>query len=137
MSLTYEGFVEAHRRYEALSEKVRGVLGYDPLTSDHWGGVHMYNVRITERITEEGILEIRAKYERWKKDVLALLAEYGITPSEEEWLKMFDVDPMGGTLRFLRKSVNVEMDAIYYTDVIEKHQRTIEELKKVWRRYDL
>ena len=136
MSLNFEQFVSASRRREALGEKVKSVLGYDPLTSDHWGGVHLYNVRITENITEEQILEIREKYEEWKKSILALLAKHGITPSEEQWIKMFDIDPMGGTIRFLKMGVNVDLAAECYEDAILKHLQETQERKKCWWRYD-
>lgn len=107
MSLSLEEFIEATNAWEKMDERLNGLIGFNPATSNHYGVIQLYNQRINLSTSDERITEIRSKYLEWKNKVLDVFAQNSVFYSTEELDKLFRVDHMYGTLYFLDSPVNI------------------------------
>ena len=107
MSLSLDEFVEAHKAWEKMDERLNRLIGFNPATSNHYGVIQLYNQRINLSTSDERIIEIRSKYLEWKNKVLDVFVQNSIFYSTEELDKLFRVDYMYGTLYFLDSPVDI------------------------------
>ena len=107
MSLSLDEFVEAHKAWEKMDERLNRLIGFNPATSNHYGIIQLYNQRIDLSTSDERIIEIRSKYLEWKNKVLDVFVQNSVFYSTEELDKLFRVDYMYGTLYFLDSPVNI------------------------------
>ena len=107
MSLSLDEFVEAHKAWEKMDERLNRLIGFNPATSNHYGVIQLYNQRIDLSSSDERIIEIRSKYLEWKNKVLDVFVQNSVFYSTEELDKLFRVDYMYGTLYFLDSPVNI------------------------------
>ena len=120
MSLSFEEFSKALERSHAMDQRLQTLLGFNPSTCNHYGVIQLYNQRINANTTDEEIMEIRAKYLKWKQSILDIFENSGSLPSEEQFDLMFCVDGMYGTLFFLGIPVDIDGDiAIYREKILE------------------
>ena len=107
MSLSLDEFVEAHKAWEKMDERLNRLIGFNPATSNHYGVIQLYNQRINLSTSDERILEIRSKYLAWKNKVLDVFAQNSVFYSAEELDKLFRLDCMYGTVYFLDSPVDI------------------------------
>ena len=120
MSLSLDEFVEAHKAWEKMDERLNRLIGFNPATSNHYGVIQLYNQRINLSTSDERIIEIRSKYLEWKNKVLDVFVQNSVFYSTEELNKLFGVDCMYGTLYFLDSPV----------DIYEEFEPTLERIKR-------
>ena len=116
MSLTFEQFVEARRVRDAMSKRLKKLIGYDPTNSNHYGAVLMYNYRITEKTTDDELLELQSRYLAWRDEVLTFFKGNGYPIDNEEYGRLFDVDIMYGVVSFLGVRLDIEADIEPYRE---------------------
>ncbi len=121
MSLTFDGFIEAHKQWGEMDKRLNKLIGFNPATSNHYGSIQLYNHYISEKTTDEEILEIRAKYVQWKKDISRIFKEKHLKLGEEEFNELFSGDPMFGTIFFLGITLDLNKSMEYYRGVIDHH----------------
>ena len=114
MSLSREDFIRACEEYENVRERLVRLLGFAPITSNHYGGMRMYNQIIDSETPDEKLLEIRAQYLKWKEGVQAICAENKFFPDNEKFNEMFHRDCMYGTLCFVHNPVDIYGDVEEY-----------------------
>lgn len=118
MSLSIEEFMLAHKEWVEMDKRLKNLIGFNPTTSNHYGVIQLYNERIDLKTTDERIIEIRTKYLKWKEDILAIFAENQFYPNANQFDRFFNVDPMFGTLEFLGESVDINISAEVYRELI-------------------
>ena len=123
MSLSLDEFVEAHKAWEKMDERLNRLIGFNPATSNHYGVIQLYNQRIDLSTSDERIIEIRSKYLEWKNKVLDVFVQNSIFYSTEELDKLFRVDYMYGTLYFLDSPVDIYGE---FEPTLERIKRYIE-----------
>ena len=107
MSLTFEELVEASKRYDAMRERMKKLIGFDPTVGDHYGRIHLYNHVISENTPDEDILDLHSAYVAWKNEVLAFFEERDCHFDGDEFGELFFYDPMYGDIRFLGKYLDI------------------------------
>ena len=120
MSLTFEQFVEVRRAHDVISKRLKKLIGYDPTNSNHYGVVLMYNYRITEKTTDDKLLELQSRYLAWRDEVLTFFKENGYPIDNEEYGRLFDVDIMYGEVSFLGVCLDIEAGIEPYREKILK-----------------
>ncbi len=123
MSLTLDGFLQAHKRWEKMDVRLRKLLGFNPATSNHYGTIRIYNQVINEKTTDEEILAIREKYVRWKTEVLALFHDRHYAVDDERFGELFSVDFMFGNVQFLDVPLDIDKGVEFYRAAIENYVR--------------
>ena len=118
MSLTFEQFVEVRRAHDAMSKRLKKLIGYDPTNSNHYGVILMYNYRITEKTTDDELLELQSMYLAWRDEVLTFFKENGYPIDNEEYGKLFDVNIMYGEVSFLGVRLDIEAGIEPYREKI-------------------
>ena len=118
MSLSLDEFVEAQKAWKKMDERLNRLIGFNPATSNHYGVIQLYNQRINLSTSDERIIEIRAKFLKWKEQVLSIFAEKDFYPNTEHFNNLFSVDGMYGTLYFLGKPVDIDRDTAIYRKYI-------------------
>ena len=115
MSLTFEQFMAASKRWDEMEKRLVKLFGFNPATSNHYGMIHLYNQRINESTTDEEIMNIRTAYLRWKENILSFFEKHNPNYGLEQIEKLFRVDFMFGTLSFLEIPVDIygEMEQYY------------------------
>lgn len=114
MSLSLDEFVEAKKAWEKMDERLHRLIGFNPATSNHYGIIQLYNQRINFSTSDERIIEIRAKFLKWKEQVLSIFAENKFYLNMERFNTLFTIDGMYGTLYFLGKPVDIDSGAERY-----------------------
>ena len=114
MSLSLDEFVEAQKAWEKMDERLNRLIGFNPATSNHYGVIQLYNQRINLSTSDERIIEIRAKFLKWKEQVLSIFAENKFCLNTERFNTLFTIDGMYGTLYFLGKPVDIDSGAERY-----------------------
>ena len=114
MSLSFDEIAEAHRTWEEMDERLNKLIGFNPATSNHYGVIQLYNQRINLSTSDERIIEIRAKFLKWKEQVLSIFAENKFYLNTERFNTLFTIDGMYGTLYFLGKPVDIDSGAERY-----------------------
>ena len=116
MSLTVEEFTKTDVRLKAL-------FGFNPIQSNRYGTILLYNERITESSSDEEIIKIRSAYLRWKADILSEFEKREILLTEEEFAELFSADLFFGIVSFLGIPIDVFSD-------IQKYKAPITALAK-------
>lgn len=120
MSLTFEQFVEVRRAHDVISKRLKKLIGYDPTNSNHYGVVLMYNYRITEKTTDDELLELQSRYLAWRDEVLTFFKGNGYPIDNEEYGRLFYVDTMYGEVSFLGVRLDIEAGIEPYREKILK-----------------
>ena len=120
MSLSFDEFVEAHRAWEEMDERLNQLIGFNPATSNHYGIIQLYNQPIDAKTSDEEIIKIRAAYLNWKNEIIAILSEYNLFFEDDQFGELFSVDSMSGRLTFLNVEVNIYRNAGIYRETIER-----------------
>ena len=107
MSLTFEQFMAASKRWDEMEKRLVKLFGFNPATSNHYGTIQLYNQRINESTTEEEIMNIRTAYLQWKDNILSFFEKQNPNYGLEQIEKLFRVDFMFGTLSFLEIPVDI------------------------------
>ena len=107
MSLTVENFIKTDARIKAL-------FGFNPIQSNLYGPILLYNERITESTSDEEIINIRSAYLKWKSDILSEFEKQEILLTEDELGELFSTDDFSGTVSFLDVPINVFEDIQKY-----------------------
>ena len=61
MSLTFEQFMAASKRWDEMEKRLVKLFGFNPATSNHYGTIQLYNQRINESTTDEEIMNLFPK----------------------------------------------------------------------------
>ena len=120
MSLTFEQFVEVCRAHDVMSKRLKKLIGYDPTNSNHYGVILMYNYRITEKTTDDELLELQSRYLAWRDEVLTFFKGNGYPIDNEEYGRLFYVDTMYGEVSFLGVRLDIEAGIEPYREKILK-----------------
>lgn len=120
MSLSLDEFVEAHKAWDKMDERLNRLIGFNPATSNHYGKIQLYNHRINDQTSDEEIIKIRSEYLNWKNSIIAILSDFNLVFDEEEFCKLFSVDGMFGTLTFLGIVVDVHQNTEMYREAVER-----------------
>ncbi len=121
MSLTFEEFAEAHRRWAEMDERLNKLIGLNPATSNHYGQIQLYNHRINSKTSDEEILELRSKYVRWRTAILEIFQSHDIIFNNDQFNELFSYDPMFGTISFLGTVLDLSRDMDYYKESVEDY----------------
>ena len=78
MSLSFDEFLEAHRAWDEMDERLNKLIGFNPATSNHYGIIQLYNQPIDAKTSDEEIIKIRSAYLNWKNEIIAILSEYNL-----------------------------------------------------------
>lgn len=115
MSLTFEQFMAASKRWDEMEKRLVKLFGFNPAISNHYGTIQLYNQRINESTTDEEIMNIRTAYLQWKDNILSFFEKQNPNYELEQIEKLFRVDSMFGTLSFLEIPVDIygEMEQYY------------------------
>ena len=119
MSLSFDEFLEAHRAWEEMDERLNKLIGFNPATSNHYGVIQLYNQPIDAKTSDEEIIKIRSAYLNWKNEIIAILSEYNLFFEDDEFCELFSVDSMYGRLTFLDVEVDIYSNADIYRERIE------------------
>lgn len=120
MSLSFDEFVEAHKAWEKMDNRLNRLLGFNPATSNHYGIIQLYNQRINDQTSDEEIMKIRSAYLSWKNDIIAILAEYNLFFEDDKLCELFSIDSMSGRLSFLDEELDIYQSADVYREIIER-----------------
>ncbi len=120
MSLSFEEIAEVHKAWEEMDERLNKLIGFNPATSNHYGIIQLYNQRIDADTTDEEIIKIRSAYLSWKKDIMAILAEYNLFYEDDNFCELFSIDSMSGKISFLDEEMNIYQSADVYRKIIER-----------------
>lgn len=125
MSLNFEQFQEALRRWDEMDKRLSNLLGFNPAKSDHYGIIRLYNKKIDMATPDEKIFKISADYIKWRSDILRLFAEnhYEIDDRHFEWL--FSVDPMFGTIEFLNIIIDIDKGTEPFAEAIKEYIKLV------------
>lgn len=124
MSLTFKEFRKAVQRYEEMDERLKRLFGFNPSNGDHYGRIHLYNNVIHADTTDEEILELRAKFVRWREQVLAVFRQKNPEFTNEQVGALFSCDNMCGILKFLGTPLDLDGDIDFYRGIVENYIET-------------
>ncbi len=91
------------KEYNVISNKVKKILGYYALNSNHYYHTILHNELIDINTSEEKIIEIHNKYLELIKNLESYFKKYNILLNK----KCFPVDGMSGNLYFLGMEIEV------------------------------
>lgn len=120
MSLSLDEFVEARMAWEKMDERLNRLIGFNPATSNHYGIIKLYNIRIDAQTPDEEIINIRSAFLKWENNIITILSEYNLIFDEEKINKLFSVDGMFGTLTFLGFEVDIYQKTDVYRELVGK-----------------
>ncbi len=120
MSLSFDEITEVHRAWEEMDERLNKLIGFNPATSNHYGIIQLYNQPIDANTTDEEIIKIRSAYLSWKKDIIAILAEYNLFYEDNNFCELFSIDSISGRISFLDVEMNIYQTADVYREIIER-----------------
>ncbi len=123
MSLTLEAMAAADRRFRNMSERLRGLFGYNPATMDHYGIIRFYNQMISEKTTDEELCVIRNDYLAWYDKILAFFEENGYHLEKEELDHLFTIEFMNGYRCFMGIVVKPPAGTAPYEESIKAYIR--------------
>ncbi len=129
MSLTFEEFAEAGRRWAEMDERLNKLIGFNPATSNHYGQIQLYNHRINSKTSDEKILELRSKYVRWRTAIFEIFKGHDIIFNDDQFNELFSYDPMFGTISFLGTVLDLSRDTEYYKEIIKGYIKNNKEKK--------
>lgn len=118
MSLSFEELAETMKELDIMDKRLKKLIGFNPATCNHYGIIQLYNQRIDPQMSDGKILEIRSKYVKWKKQISDIFEENSLFPTAEEINRLFSVDCMFGTLKFLGIPVDIDGGADLYRQSI-------------------
>ena len=120
MSLSFDEFVEAHKAWEKMDNRLNRLLGFNPATSNHYGIIQLYNQRINDQTSDEEIMKIRSGFLNWKNNIIAIFSKFNLALDDEQLSKLFSVDGMFGTLTFLGTAVDIQQNTDVYYETVER-----------------
>lgn len=123
MSLTFEEFTEAHRRWAEMDQRLNRLIGFNPATSNHYGQIQLYNHRINSKTSDEEILELRSKYVRWRTAIFEIFKSHDIVFNDDQFNELFSYDPMFGTISFLGTVLDLNKDMDYYKEITKYYSK--------------
>ena len=127
MSLSLDELIEARKAWEKMDNRLNRLLGFNPATSNHYGIIQLYNQQINDKTSDERIVEIRAKFLKWKEQILSIFAEVNFYPNPECFNNLFAIDGMYGTLYFLGEPVDINSNAEIHRKHIYDYLKTGED----------
>lgn len=136
MSLSFDEFVEAHKTWEKMDNRLNRLLGFNPATSNHYGIIQLYNQRINDQTSDEEIMKIRSGFLNWKNNIIAIFSKFNLALDDEQLSKLFSVDWMFGTLTFLGTAVDIQQNTDVYYETVESlldDQTPINQLQNSYR----
>ena len=136
MSLSFDEFVEAHKAWEKMDNRLNRLLGFNPATSNHYGIIQLYNQRINDQTSDEEIMKIRSGFLNWKNNIFAIFSKFNLALDDEQLSKLFSVDGMFGTLTFLGVAVDIQQNTDVYYETVERlldDQTPINQLQNSYR----
>ena len=136
MSLSCDEFVEAHKAWEKLDNRLNRLLGFNPATSNQYGIIQLYNQRINDQTSDEEIMKIRSGFLNWKNNIIAIFSKFNLALDDEQLSKLFSVDGMFGTLTFLGTAVDIQQNTDVYYETVERlldDQTPINQLQNSYR----
>ena len=121
MSLTFYQFMEAHE-WEDMDKRLNKLIGFNPATKNNIGGqILLYNHRINSETTDKEILEIRAKYVQWRKEIFILFKKNNCDLTREQFCKLFWVFPDSGIVKFLGCILDLDGGLDFYRSPVESY----------------
>ena len=136
MSLSFDEFVEAHKAWEKMDNRLNRLLGFNPATSNHYGIIQLYNQRINDQTSDEEIMKIRSDFLNWKNNIIAIFSKFYLALDDEQFNKLFSVDGMFGTLTFFGVTVDIQQNTDVYYETVERlldDQTPINQLQNSYR----
>jgi len=132
MSLDFENWVNAIKNLEEIGNKVKSVLGYKAINSDHYGFAILFNEYIDINTDDNKINDINNKYIKLLEDIGNMFRDYKIDLKEE----YFSTDSFDGMLKFLDVRIDVYKGVDILKSTIINFANMYHKVKTIASKYD-
>ena len=132
MSIPLRNLGKVRDHYEEVRDKVKSILGYDVIYSDHYYSAILFNEIITINTDENTIIDISKKFFKLNNDIVNMFGKYEIDFKEE----YFSMDMNDGMFKLLGVTVDVYKGIDELEPIIKDFAHLYNKIKMIASKYD-